>query len=71
MKSNRFFVFRGLVNLLDEIENYRWAEKNEQLKDEPVKEYDHAVDALRYAVMVIGKSNMKGVEILRGARIYG
>ena len=71
MKSNRFFVFRGLVNLLDEIENYRWAEKNEQLKDEPVKEYDHAVDALRYAVMAIGKSNMKGIEILRGARIYG
>jgi len=53
MKSNRFFVFRGLVNLLDEIENYRWAEKQEQLKDEPVKEYDHAVDALRYAIMAI------------------
>ena len=53
MKSNRFFVFRGLVNLLDEIENYRWAEKQEQLKDEPVKEYDHAVDALRYGIMAI------------------
>lgn len=50
-KSNRFFIFRGLVNLLDEIENYRWKEKQEQLKDEPVKEYDHAVDALRYGVM--------------------
>ena len=53
MRSNRFFVFRGLVNLLDEIENYRWAEKQEQLKDEPAKEYDHAVDALRYGVMAL------------------
>ncbi|HQE50692.1 MAG TPA: hypothetical protein PKV93_15230, partial [Fervidobacterium sp.] len=50
MKSTRFFVFRGLVNLLDEIEDYRWAEKNEQLKDEPVKFDDHLMDALRYAV---------------------
>lgn len=61
MKSNRFFVFRGLVNLLDEIENYRWAEKHEQLKDEPVKEYDHAVDALRYAIMAIRPKARKPV----------
>lgn len=61
MKSNRFFVFRGLVNLLDEIENYRWAEKQEQLKDEPVKEYDHAVDALRYAIMAIRPKARKPV----------
>ncbi|WP_347243067.1 terminase family protein [Thermogutta sp.] len=50
LRSRRLFVFRGLYNLLDEIENYRWKEQNEQLKDEPVKEYDHAVDALRYAI---------------------
>ena len=61
MKSNRFFVFRGLVNLLDEIENYRWAEKQEQLKDEPVKEYDHAVDALRYGIMAIRPKARKPV----------
>lgn len=61
MKSNRFFVFQGLVNLLDEIENYRWAEKQEQLKDEPVKEYDHAVDALRYAIMAIRPKARKPV----------
>ncbi|MCL6611188.1 MAG: terminase family protein [Peptococcaceae bacterium] len=61
IKSNRFFVFRGLVNLLDEIENYRWAEKHEQLKDEPVKEYDHAVDALRYAVMAVRPKARKPV----------
>lgn len=53
MRSNRFFVFRGLANLLDELENYRWVEKHEQLRDEPMKEYDHAVDALRYGVMVV------------------
>lgn len=61
VKSNRFFVFRGLVNLLDEIENYCWKEKDDQLKDEPVKEYDHAVDALRYAVMAIRPKARKPV----------
>jgi len=55
-KANRLFVFQGLVNLLDEIENYRWQEKQEKLRDEPVKEYDHAVDAMRYACFGIGKA---------------
>lgn len=51
LKSNRLFVFKGVSNLLDEIENYRWKEHNDKIDDEPEKEYDHAVDALRYAVM--------------------
>lgn len=65
-KSNRLFIFRGLVNLLDEIENYRWKEKQEQLKDEPVKEYDHALDALRYACMELGRRIRKPVPKPRG-----
>lgn len=54
-KAHRLYVFRGLVNLLDEIENYRWAQGLEKVKDEPLKEYDHALDALRYGVMGILK----------------
>lgn len=70
-KSNRLFIFRGLVNLLDEIENYHWMEKNEQLKDEPVKEYDHLMDALRYGVKALNQGSTKGIELLRGVKIYG
>jgi PBSX family phage terminase large subunit len=51
LKSNRLFIFKGVNNLLDEIENYRWKEHNDKIADEPIKEYDHAMDALRYAVM--------------------
>jgi len=50
LKTNSLFVFRGLNNLLDEIENYQWRVYNDSLMDEPVKDYDHAVDALRYAI---------------------
>ena len=55
LKGDRLFVFRGLNNLLDEIENYRWKVHNDNVVDEPIKEYDHAVDALRYAVASLAK----------------
>jgi len=45
-----FYVFKGLSNFLDEIESYRWAEGT---KETPVKEYDHLMDALRYAIISI------------------
>jgi len=28
-----------------------WKKVNDQIKEEPEKEYDHAMDALRYAIM--------------------
>jgi hypothetical protein len=53
----RLFIFDTCSNVIDELVKYRWAElspgsqstKNE--KEEPVKKDDHAVDALRYAIM--------------------
>lgn len=53
----KLFIFDTCTNLIDEIVKYRWAElppgqeatKNQ--KEEPVKKDDHAVDALRYAIM--------------------
>jgi len=50
LRSDRLFIFKGLNNLLDEIENYRWKTQDNKITDEPLKEYDHAVDALRYAI---------------------
>lgn len=39
MRGNRLYIFKGLNNLLDELENYHWKENG----DEPVKEYDHCL----------------------------
>ena len=49
-------VGTGCVDLVREIETYEWKTKKgvqsgEQMKDEVVKENDHAVDALRYVCM--------------------
>lgn len=56
IRAGRFYVFKGLVNLLDEMEQYRWQEKQDSIKDEPVKEYDHLMDAMRYGVMACLKA---------------
>lgn len=39
------------VNTLAELESYAWREAHGTVKDEPEKVNDHAMDALRYAVM--------------------
>lgn len=54
-KSNKLFIFKNCVNLIREIESYKWAklkpgvQKNEP--EEPIKKNDHACDALRYLIM--------------------
>ncbi len=61
----RLFIFDTCVNLLDEIAQYKWAERqmsqqgkmNE--KEEPVKHNDHACDALRYLIMTMPEPNPK------------
>lgn len=51
IKTNRIKVFKTCKNFLDEIETYHWKEvRNGITKDEPEKENDHAMDALRYAI---------------------
>ena len=39
------------VDLKKELTNYKWREINGIRLDEPVKEYDHAMDSMRYGVM--------------------
>jgi PBSX family phage terminase large subunit len=51
MKAGKLFVCSECVNLIREIEGYVWHPKcKEKGEDEPLKQNDHAVDALRYAV---------------------
>jgi PBSX family phage terminase large subunit len=52
MKSGRLFVCSECVNLIREIEGYVWHPKcKEKGEDEPLKADDHAVDAMRYAIL--------------------
>lgn len=44
----QLYVFDDLPNLTREMQNYRWNPKASGGKEEPIKEDDHAVDALRY-----------------------
>jgi phage terminase large subunit len=50
IKSHAFYVTKDSVNLLKEVKSYSWKEKDGKALDEPVKQYDHLMDAGRYAV---------------------
>jgi PBSX family phage terminase large subunit len=59
-KANRLFVHESSRNLIWELEMYSYPEKKPDHNEEenPIKENDHALDALRYALMMesgIGK----------------
>lgn len=53
----RLFIFDTCKNLIDQMVSYRWQELGpgqigtHNQKEQPIKKDDHAVDALRYAVM--------------------
>ena len=51
----RLIIHPRCVNLIKELGMYRWAKQPQggNVKEEPVKENDHACDALRYMVMEI------------------
>lgn len=56
----RLFIHERCVNLLREIGQYRWKDD----KEEPVKENDHAMDALRYMVMQLDPTTTARVTVL-------
>lgn len=53
-KSNRLFVHKDCVNLIWELETYSYPDKKADHNEEekPIKENDHALDAIRYALMM-------------------
>ncbi len=60
--SNEYlFVSEKCTNLLEELESYRW--RDDDSRDEPVKENDHALDALRYALYT--SENKSGFGVVR------
>jgi phage terminase large subunit len=51
VKRFRLHVLRGSTNLIKELDTYRWKEdRMGHTLDEPLKQNDHACDAIRYAI---------------------
>lgn len=53
-KSNRLFIHESCVNLIWELETYSYPDRKPDHNEEenPIKENDHALDALRYGIMM-------------------
>jgi phage terminase large subunit len=51
LKRYELKVTAKSLNLIKEFQNYKWIEdKNGNLLNKPVDNYNHAIDAIRYAV---------------------
>ena len=59
LKMGKLRVHRSCVNLISEFETYAYPEKRPDKNEEenPIKEHDHALDALRYALMTNRNDN--------------
>lgn len=66
LKTGKLSIHKSCVNLISEFETYAYPEKrpenNEQ--ENPIKEHDHALDALRYALATNKPDNYKTPEVL-------
>lgn len=50
VKMKQIYIQKSSVNVWKEYKTYSWKTNKEQILDEPVKIYDDAMDALRYAI---------------------
>lgn len=57
VKSYKLFYHHESINMSKEFRNYKWKSQGERLLDEPVKLFDDALDAMRYAVLYHKKNN--------------
>lgn len=60
IETNRLFVHERCQNLINEMNMYCYADNG---KDTPLKIHDHAMDALRYAIMGIGTGITESVPV--------
>lgn len=50
VKSTGLYIHKESLNVLKEIASYKWKTNGDVILDEPVKVYDDAMDAVRYAI---------------------
>lgn len=66
MKDGSLTIVKDCKNLIREVEGYVWdSKKGEKGEDAPLKQDDHAIDALRYAIATHKISNFDGYEHAR------
>ena len=66
VKSSELYIQKGSLNLLKELSSYKWKTNGDIVLDEPVKVFDDAVDALRYAAHWWKvKNKNSGIDFLR------
>lgn len=76
-KANRLHIHKNCKNLIQELETYSYPEKksNSNEPENPVKENDHALDALRYLIMthegVPGLSDIEKYLLMQRQRNQG
>ena len=65
-KGNKIHIHRSCINLIQELETYSYPEKsvNHNEPEVPIKENDHALDALRYLIMTLQRTAVKP-EVIR------
>lgn len=63
-KQNRLFIHKSCENLILELETYSYPDKDGRVyePENPVKEHDDALDALRYAISGIFELSVRGQE---------
>jgi phage terminase large subunit len=60
VKRSKLFYHEDSQNIKKEFRNYKWKEIGGRLMDEPVKLWDDAMDAIRYAVLYHKKTSPSG-----------
>jgi phage terminase large subunit len=60
VKSSALYIHKESINLLKEVSSYKWKTNGDITLDEPVKVYDDAMDAMRYAIHYWKSKNKKG-----------
>lgn len=50
VKSTGLYIHKQSLNVVKEISSYKWKSNGDVILDEPVKVYDDAMDAIRYAI---------------------
>ncbi len=70
-KQNRLFIHKSCKNLISELETYSYPERrpNQPEPEVPIKENDHALDALRYAIMSTFTLNIESSEQEQAERL--
>lgn len=60
VKSSGLLIHKESINILKEVSSYKWKTNGDITLDEPVKVYDDAMDAMRYAIHYWKSKNKKG-----------